>query len=40
MNMSFIRIYKAKVASPTLLGIDAEVGFFDSAPKEVPRYVE
>lgn len=28
------------MVSPTVLGIDAEVGFFHSDPSEGPRYVK
>lgn len=38
--MSVIRIRKARMVSQAVLGIDAEVGFFHSDPKEGPRYVE
>jgi len=38
--MSAILIRKARMVLPTVLGIDAEVGFFHSEPKEGPRYVE
>jgi len=38
--MSAVLIRKARMVLPTVLGIDAEVGFFHSEPKEGPRYVE
>jgi len=38
--MSAVLIRKARMVLPTVLGIDAEVEFFHSEPKEGPRYVE
>ncbi|HCX89707.1 MAG: hypothetical protein COW04_04550 [Deltaproteobacteria bacterium CG12_big_fil_rev_8_21_14_0_65_43_10] len=38
--MSVVRMYKARMVSPTVLGIDAEVGFFHEEPQEGPRYVK
>ena len=38
--MPVVRMHKARMISPTILGIDAEVGFFHSDPQEGPRYVD